>query len=144
MHSEWRMWMRRPHRFRYLARSVLDRLPREDSRRPRKQSGVPGYCLWCRRVTSNELTVVGHLMKGRRCQKCGQVMRARGRVMAECYCDEFVDRLGKVIQQAKPSKLRLLKGHLHEIPLKVAGKALREAAYFSDLFVEEDEWSKDG
>jgi hypothetical protein len=62
--------------------------------------------------------------------------------MAECYCDEFVDRLGRVIQRAKPSQLRSCKGHLRELPLKVVGKALREAAYFSDLLVEEDEWSE--
>jgi hypothetical protein len=62
--------------------------------------------------------------------------------MAECYCVELVDRLGRAIQRAKPSTLRSLKGHLHEIPLKVVGKTLREAAYFSDLFVEEDEWSE--
>jgi hypothetical protein len=144
MDSEWLLSLRKPNRFRYLVRSVLDSLPREGARRPRRQSGVPGYCLGCRRVTSNEQVVVGHLMKGRRCQKCGRVMHATGRVMAECYCDEFVDRLGNVIQRAKPSNLRRLKGHLHEIPMKVVGKALREAAYVSDLLVEDDEWSENG
>ena len=143
MRAEWASWTKRPPRFRDLARSVLASLPREDSRRPRKQSGALGYCLWCRRVTPNELCVVGHLMKARRCQVCGRVMRPTGRVMAECYCDEFVDRLGRVIQRAKPSQLRSRKGHLHEIPMKVVVKALREAAYFSDLLVEEDEWSAD-
>jgi hypothetical protein len=85
------------------------------------------------------LIVVGDLMKARRCEECGRVERAGPLVMAECYLNEFTDRLGEVIKRAKPAKLRSLRGHLHEIPTRVVRKALREAAYVSDLFLEEDE-----
>lgn len=127
-----------------LARSMLDRLPREDSRRPLKQTSVEGYCEACREVTVNQEILVGRFMKGRRCEDCGRVYRAGPLAMAECYSNELMDRLGERIKHLKPAKLRALKGHVHEIPSRVVGKVLREAGYVSDLFLEEEEWPKDG
>ena len=125
-----------------LAKSVLDRLPRDDSRQPRKQTSVEGYCEACRKVTVNQKILVGRFMKARRCEKCGRVYRAGPATMAECYADEFVDRLAERIKRLKPAKLRTLKGHVHEIPSIVVGKVLREAGYVSDLFLKEDQWPK--
>lgn len=142
MLSKSREQMRMSRGLRSLTRSMLDRLPRDDSRRPCKKAGIEGYCMSCRKVTANELIVVGELMKARRCVECGRVMRASPLVMAECYSNEFLDRLGELIQRVEPSKLRSIRGHVHEIPSKVAGKVLREAGYVFDLFLHEDEWSK--
>ena len=136
--------MRMRRRLSSLARSMLDRLPRDDSRRPRKQTSVEGYCEGCRKVTVNQKILVGKFMKGRRCEECGRVYRAGPRVMAECYSDELMDRLGERIKRLKPAKLLALKGQVHKIPSKVVGEVLREAGYVFDLFLKEEEWPKDG
>ena len=134
----------KPGQSRFPMKSMLDRLPRKESRRPR-QAVVEGYCLSCREVTVNDLIVVGNFMKARRCRGCGRIMRARHFLMAECYVDEFVDRLGDLIKQAKPSKVHSLGiEHLLEIPRRTVRKALQEVAYVTDLLVEETEWPKDG
>ena len=135
---------RMSRRLRSLTRSMLARLPREDSRRPSHKANVEGYCVSCRKVTANQLLVVGHFMKARRCEECGRVERASPLVMAECYSDEFVDRLGDLVKRAKPSKLRSLRAHLRGIPARVVRKALREAAYVSDLLLRQEEWPKNG
>ena len=135
-------WLNRPTRqpqLQSLMRSMLDRLPRKESRRPH-QVEAQGYCLSCRKVTVNRLIVVGHLMKSRRCECCGHVMRARPLRMAECYADEFVDRLGDLVKRAKPTQFRCMTGwDLLGIPHRAVRKVLRETAYVSDLFLEEAE-----
>lgn len=119
---------------------MLDRLPRKESRRPR-QVVAEGYCLSCREVTINDLIVVGNFMKARKCRSCGRVMQASRALMAECYADELVDRLGNLMKQAKPSKVHFLAiGDLLGIPRRTVQKAMEEAAYVSDLLMGKAEW----
>ena len=71
-------------------------------------------------------------------------MQASRTLMAECYADEFVDRLGNLMKQAKPSKVHWLAiGDLLGIPRRTVKKAMEEAAYVSDLFMSKTEWPKD-
>jgi len=137
-------WMtaRRRPRLRALVKSVLQRLPREDSRRPRREESLEGYCLSCGKCTTNEAIMVGNFMKARRCTECGRVMRTVPLAMAQCYLDEFTDRLGEAIKRAKPGRLLQLKGRLHEYPTRLAGKFLRETAYLYDLFLQPPEWKE--
>ena len=121
---------------------MRDRLPREESRRPR-QVVAEGYCLSCHEVTINDMVVVGNFMKARRCRSCGEVMQASRTLMAECYADEFVDRLGNLMKQAKPSKMHYLAiGDLLGIPRRTVRKVMEEAAYVSDLLLEKTDWPK--
>ncbi len=109
---------------------------------PHEIAGVEGYCNICREITPNRLLVVGHMMKARRCEVCGGIVRPKTPLLAECYMDDFFDRLGNLVKSAKPTRLRSYTGHLYEIPLDAGKLVLREAAYLDDLFVRRIPWPK--
>ena len=136
-------WGRRGAAVRSFLKRHLEGLPREDSRRPR-EAEIEGYCLRCGEVTRNTGIWVGKFLKARRCESCGEVMRAGRRTMAECYLDEFADRLAKFPPMIKPKNLRSLRGHVHELPARALKKAAREIAYVSDLFLAQTNWDEDG
>jgi NMD protein affecting ribosome stability and mRNA decay len=121
---------------------MLDRLPRNETRKPREVDGVEGYCRVCRGITRNRLLLVGNLMKARCCEECGAMARPGPRLLAECYLDEFVDRLGELVKAAKPVRLQSRLERLHEIPAEASRMALREVAYLDDLFLRSASWPK--
>jgi len=101
MPSRWLKQVRMPRRLRSLMTSMLRQLPRSDVQSPREVVGVQAYCPSCRKITTNRLLVVGKLMKARYCEQCGKVLRADAGTMAECYLDEFSDRLGDLVKSIK-------------------------------------------